>query len=82
MHALAVELGPEKIRLRGVVARAPSARSPLEFLTLLGADFGYKNTASFTAVRALASASQEVLDFIASEPGKKEVKARLSSHVS
>lgn len=82
MGSLGVELGPEGVRLRGVIARPPDTPSPLGRHVVLGEDFGYANTSSMVVARSAVPVGQEVMEFLATDPGKKAVRGRLATHVS
>ncbi|MFG6084213.1 hypothetical protein ACEUZ9_000462 [Paracoccus litorisediminis] len=80
--ALALELGPKTICIKGVVTRPRTAPSLVGFDTVVAEDFGFTNTSSLTVLRSPVPITQERLDFALSEPGKKAVKAYLETHVS
>jgi len=82
LKAFAVELGPDKVRCRGVVVRPRRAPSPVGCRTVVANDFGFVNTASLVVARSAEPIDQARLDFAQSDPGKKQVKAYLEGHVS
>lgn len=82
MTSLAIELGPDKARLRGVVARPQRDLSMLGCQVIIGEDFGFANTSSITALRSKKPVEQKILNFIAEAPGKEKTKEYLESHVS
>ena len=82
MSSLAIELGPTRTRLRGVVSRPARDLSLLGRRTVLGEDFGFAKTSSMVVVRSKAPIDQEILDFVTSEPGKAQTKAYLETHAS
>ncbi|MFZ3585521.1 hypothetical protein ACOI1H_25940, partial [Loktanella sp. DJP18] len=82
MSSLAIELGPTRARLRGVVSRPTRDLTLLGRTTVLGEDFGFAKTSSMVVVRSHTPIDQEILDFVASGPGKAQTKAYLESHAS
>jgi hypothetical protein len=82
MTSLAIELGPTRARLRGVVSRPERELSLLGARIVLGEDFGFSKTSSMVVVRSKSPIDQDILDFVGSAPDKAQTKAYLETHIS
>lgn len=80
--SLVLELGPDRLRPKAVLLRAPRAPDPVGATVVLAEDFGLVNTSSLVVARCADGITAERLAFARSEPGKRETKRYLETHVS
>ena len=82
LKSFVIELGPKIAKLKAVIVRMPAAPSLLGKMTVLADDFGFVNTSSMVLVRSKVGITQDRLDFVDSDPGKRAVMDYLSSNIS
>ncbi len=77
-----VELCQDQVEIKGVVVRPQRDASVVGVKTLVGEDFGYRITSSLVVARSKEPVSEDVVEFVQSDPSKKEIKTFLQDHVS
>ena len=80
--SLALELGPESWQARAVVSKKKTRNHVRGKTMVLGEDFGFVNTSSMALVRCDHPINMSHLEFAKTDPGKKQVREFLESHVS
>lgn len=82
LSSFVIEIGPEMLRVCGVVNRPKAEQSVVGARVVLGEDFGFAKTSSMVVVRSKTPIAPEAVAFVGEKPDKAAVRAHLSQHVS